>query len=161
MGPKILAQLLKWQASLSSPSTNSRKTTSPFLNGRPIKLDTTGFWRATLPQFSARSLDRKSENRVIRITEFNSSIKSWLVKETRSCQLNTIMSSGNLGCVIVAVDGSEESMSALRWALDNLKLRAPAPDSTAGGSFVILHVQSPPSIIAGLSPGAIPFGGPS
>lgn len=71
------------------------------------------------------------------------------------------MSSGNLGCVIVAVDGSEESMSALRWALDNLKLRSPAPDSTAGGSFVVLHVQSPPSIIAGLSPGAIPFGGPS
>uniref|UniRef100_A0A5B6YXR7 UspA domain-containing protein n=1 Tax=Davidia involucrata TaxID=16924 RepID=A0A5B6YXR7_DAVIN len=67
---------------------------------------------------------------------------------------------GTLGCVIVAVDGSEESMNALKWALDNLKLRSPAPDS-AGGSFVILHVQSPPSIAAGLNPGDIPFGGPS
>ncbi|CAK7347242.1 unnamed protein product [Dovyalis caffra] len=68
----------------------------------------------------------------------------------------------NLECVIVAVDGSEESMYALRWALDNLKLRSAAPDSTeTPGSFVILHVQSPPSIAAGLNPGAIPFGGPS
>ncbi|KAJ7006929.1 hypothetical protein NC653_006097 [Populus alba x Populus x berolinensis] len=70
--------------------------------------------------------------------------------------------SSNLGCVVVAVDGSEESMNALRYALDNLKLRSPAPDSTeTPGSFVILHVQSPPSIAAGLNPGAIPFGGPS
>lgn len=64
---------------------------------------------------------------------------------------------GNLGCVVVAVDGSEESMNALRWALRNLKLRSPGSEST----FVILHVQSPPSIAAGLNPGAIPFGGPS
>lgn len=68
----------------------------------------------------------------------------------------------NLRCVIVAVDGSEQSMNALRWALDNLKLRAPAADSTeTPGTFIILHVQSPPSIAAGLNPGAIPFGGPS
>uniref|UniRef100_A0A2P2KCK9 Uncharacterized protein LOC105120428 isoform X1 n=1 Tax=Rhizophora mucronata TaxID=61149 RepID=A0A2P2KCK9_RHIMU len=68
----------------------------------------------------------------------------------------------NLGCVIVAVDGSEESMHALRWALDNIKLRSPSPDSTESpGSFVVLHVQSPPSIAAGLNPGAIPFGGPT
>ncbi|CAN6542871.1 hypothetical protein ACFX13_020088 [Malus domestica] len=69
---------------------------------------------------------------------------------------------GNLGCVIVAVDGSEESMNALTWALDNLKLRSSAPDSTtSAGHFVVLHVQSPPSIAAGLSPPAIPFGGPN
>ncbi|KAJ1416391.1 UspA [Sesbania bispinosa] len=69
---------------------------------------------------------------------------------------------GNLGCVVVAVDGSEESMDALRWALDNLKLRSPTSDSSAdGGHFVIFHVQSPPSIATGLNPGAIPFGGPS
>lgn len=68
----------------------------------------------------------------------------------------------NLGCVVVAVDGSEESMNALRWALDNLKLRPPAdPPSPSSSSFVVLHVQSPPSIVAGLNPGAIPFGGPS
>ncbi|KAI4307482.1 hypothetical protein L6164_030662 [Bauhinia variegata] len=67
---------------------------------------------------------------------------------------------GNLSCVVVAVDGSEESMNSLRWALRNLKLRSPAPDSSAA-SFVILHVQSPPSIAAGLNPGTIPFGGPS
>ncbi|KAF4361527.1 universal stress protein PHOS34 isoform X2 [Cannabis sativa] len=74
------------------------------------------------------------------------------------------MASGNLRCVIVAVDGSEESMGALKWALDNLKLRAPdseSDSSSAGGFFVILHVQSPPTIAAGLNPGAIPFGGPS
>lgn len=64
--------------------------------------------------------------------------------------------SGNLRCVIVAVDGGEESMDALRWAIDNLKLRSPAP-----GSFIVLHVQPPPTIAAGLNPGAIPFGGPS
>ncbi|PSS19595.1 Universal stress protein [Actinidia chinensis var. chinensis] len=71
--------------------------------------------------------------------------------------------SGSLVCVIVAVDGSEASMSALRWALDNIRLRSPAPDSDSdsGGHFVILHVQSPPSIAAGLNPGSIPFGGPS
>ncbi|AES98228.1 putative universal stress protein A [Medicago truncatula] len=69
--------------------------------------------------------------------------------------------SGNLGVVVVAVDGSEESMNALRWALENLKLRSPAPDSTDAGSFIILHVQSPPSIATGLNPGSIPFGGPS
>ncbi|KAL6983139.1 hypothetical protein U1Q18_016533 [Sarracenia purpurea var. burkii] len=70
---------------------------------------------------------------------------------------------GHLGCVIVAVEGSEESMNALRWALDNLKLRPPATDSDpdSGGSVVILHIQSPPTIAAGVNPGAIPFGGPS
>ncbi|XP_044510005.1 universal stress protein PHOS34 isoform X2 [Mangifera indica] len=69
---------------------------------------------------------------------------------------------GNLRSVIVAVDGSEESMDALRWVLDNLKLRAPALDSTdPPGCFTILHVQSPPSIATGLNPGAIPFGGPN
>jgi len=69
--------------------------------------------------------------------------------------------SGNLGVVVVAVDGSEESMNALRWALENLKLRSPTPDSTDAASFIILHVQSPPSIATGLNPGSIPFGGPS
>ncbi|XP_058223965.1 universal stress protein PHOS34 isoform X2 [Rhododendron vialii] len=71
--------------------------------------------------------------------------------------------SGGLGCVIVAVEGSEESMNALRWALENLQLRSPAPDSSSnsGGHFVILYVQSPPNIATGLNPGAIPFGGPT
>ncbi|GLT93729.1 hypothetical protein SLE2022_115060 [Rubroshorea leprosula] len=70
--------------------------------------------------------------------------------------------SGKLGCVIIAVDGSQESMAALRWALDNLKLRTPAPDSDeTPGTFVILHVQSPPNIATILNPGSIPFGGPS
>lgn len=68
---------------------------------------------------------------------------------------------GNLGLVAIAVDGSEESMNALRWALQNLKLRSPTPDSTHAGCFLIFHVQSPPSIATGLNPGAIPFGGPS
>lgn len=68
--------------------------------------------------------------------------------------------SGNLQRVIVAVDGSEESMKALRWALDNIKLRSP-PSHAEAASFVILHVQSPPSIATGLNPGAIPFGGPT
>ncbi|XVE60583.1 hypothetical protein DITRI_Ditri05aG0140200 [Diplodiscus trichospermus] len=69
---------------------------------------------------------------------------------------------GNLGCVIVAVDGSEGSMDSLRWALDNLKLRPSTPDCTEStGYFIILHVQSPPSIATGLNPGAIPFGGPT
>ncbi|KAM7252933.1 hypothetical protein ACFE04_008671 [Oxalis oulophora] len=68
----------------------------------------------------------------------------------------------NLRCVIVAVDSSEESMGALRWAIDNLKLQSPTPDSNdSPASFVILHTQSPASISAGLNPGAIPFGGPS
>lgn len=71
---------------------------------------------------------------------------------------------GNLGVAVVAVDGSEESMNGLRWALENLKLRSPATpgDPTATpGCFVIFHVQSPPSIATGLNPGSIPFGGPS
>lgn len=61
---------------------------------------------------------------------------------------------GNLGSVVVAVDGSEESMKALRWALDSVRLR---PD----GALVVLHVQPRPGIAAGLNPGPIPFGGPS
>ncbi|XP_039010240.1 universal stress protein PHOS34-like [Hibiscus syriacus] len=70
--------------------------------------------------------------------------------------------SGNLGCVVVSVDGSEGSMDALRWALDNIKLRPSSPGSTQQpGHFLIIHVQSPPSIAAGLNPGAIPFGGPT
>ena len=76
--------------------------------------------------------------------------------------------SGNLGCVVVAVDGSEESMNALTWALNNLKLAPPQEASAAneaagcgGGGLIVLHVQSPPSISAGLNPGGIPFGGPS
>ncbi|XP_022768432.1 universal stress protein PHOS34 [Durio zibethinus] len=69
---------------------------------------------------------------------------------------------GNLACVVVAVDGSEESMDALRWALDNIRLRSSASDSTESpGYFLLLHVQSPPTIATGLNPGAIPFGGPS
>lgn len=64
---------------MSSPSPASRKTARPFLNGKPIKLDTTGFWRATLPQFSARSLDRKSENRVNTITNLGWSKKREVV----------------------------------------------------------------------------------
>ncbi|TMW95919.1 hypothetical protein EJD97_008173 [Solanum chilense] len=69
---------------------------------------------------------------------------------------------GKLNCVIVSVDGSEESMNALNWTLDNIKLKPHDPDSQESQGFiVILHVQSPPSIIAGLNPGAIPFGGPS
>ncbi|CAN4122376.1 unnamed protein product [Withania somnifera] len=69
---------------------------------------------------------------------------------------------GKLNCVIVSVDGSGESMNALNWALDNIKLKPHDPNSKeAQGFFVILHVQSPPSIAAGLNPSAIPFGGPS
>ncbi|KAJ4873293.1 Adenine nucleotide alpha hydrolases-like superfamily protein [Raphanus sativus] len=67
--------------------------------------------------------------------------------------------SGSLTCVVVAVDGSEVSMEALKWALDNLKLSSSSPDSSS--SFVVLHVQPSPSIAAGVNPGAIPFGGPS
>lgn len=64
--------------------------------------------------------------------------------------------------MIVSVDGSEESMNALNWTLDNIKLKPHDPDSPESQGFiVILHVQSPPSIAAGLNPGAIPFGGPS
>nr|ACG33352.1 ER6 protein [Zea mays] len=64
------------------------------------------------------------------------------------------MATGNLASVVVAVDGSEESMNALQWALDNLRLR---PD----GELVVLHVQPLPNIAAGLNPAPIPFGGPS
>ncbi|VAI61034.1 unnamed protein product [Triticum turgidum subsp. durum] len=64
------------------------------------------------------------------------------------------MATASLSSVVVAVDGSEESMKALRWALDSLRLR---PD----GALVVLHVQPPPGIAAGLNPGPIPFGGPS
>ncbi|KAK6938076.1 UspA [Dillenia turbinata] len=72
------------------------------------------------------------------------------------------MASANLHRVVVAVDGSEESMYALKWALDNLKVRSSPPESDDdSASFVILHVQAPPSITTGLNPGAIPFGGPS
>ncbi|KAJ4817573.1 Adenine nucleotide alpha hydrolases-like superfamily protein [Rhynchospora pubera] len=70
------------------------------------------------------------------------------------------MATGNLGCIVVAVDGSEESMKALQWALDNLRLR-PGGEEVEPGALVVLHVQSPPSIAAGLNPGPIPFGGPS
>lgn len=80
--------------------------------------------------------------------------------ETKPKQV-AMSSGGNLSCVLVAVDGSEESMNALRWALNNLKLRSPTLDSTGAPSFIIFHVQSPPSIATGLHPGAIPFGGPS
>lgn len=68
---------------------------------------------------------------------------------------------------MVAVDASEESMKALQWALDNLRLRPGGAASEEGGEvvepgvLVVLHVQSPPSIAAGLNPGPIPFGGPS
>ncbi|PHT37953.1 hypothetical protein CQW23_21526 [Capsicum baccatum] len=65
---------------------------------------------------------------------------------------------GKLKCAIVSVDGSEESMNALNWALDNIKLKFHDQESQSG-CFVILHVQSPPSIAAGLNPKAIPFGG--
>ncbi|KAH9623581.1 hypothetical protein KSS87_013185 [Heliosperma pusillum] len=58
--------------------------------------------------------------------------------------------------VVVAVDGSNESMNALRWALHNVSVRL-----LDGGSFVVLHVQSPPSISVGINPGSIPFGGAS
>ncbi|XP_020243815.1 LOW QUALITY PROTEIN: universal stress protein PHOS34 [Asparagus officinalis] len=71
------------------------------------------------------------------------------------------MATGNLDCVIVAVDGSEESMNALRWALENLRLRPKSEGCDPGSLVVLLHAQSPPSIAAGLNPGSIPFGGPS
>ncbi|XP_021743659.1 universal stress protein PHOS34-like [Chenopodium quinoa] len=64
---------------------------------------------------------------------------------------------GTLKCVVVPVDGSEESMNALKWALENVTVLSPED----GGSFVVLHVQSPPSIAVGINPGSIPFGGPS
>ncbi|KAK9219497.1 hypothetical protein WN943_008142 [Citrus x changshan-huyou] len=70
--------------------------------------------------------------------------------------------SSDLGCVIVAVDGSEESMDALRLEINNLKLRSPAPGSTKPpDSFIVLQVQPPPTIAAGLNPGTIPSSGPS
>ncbi|KAI3689161.1 hypothetical protein L2E82_47111 [Cichorium intybus] len=56
----------------------------------------------------------------------------------------------NQGRVLVAVDGSEERMNALKWAIDYVKLRL-------GGSLVIIHVQQPPSIAASLNPSPIPF----
>lgn len=68
---------------------------------------------------------------------------------------------GKLGCVVVAVDESEESMNSLRWALVNLRLRSEGEDGGHAGSLVVLHVQSEPSILAGINPAAIPFGGPS
>lgn len=72
---------------------------------------------------------------------------------------------GNLRRVVVAVDGSEESMNALRWAINNLRFDSPGEEGKkeqeVPGVLHILHVQSPPSIAVGLSPGGIPFGGPS
>ncbi|KMZ68441.1 Universal stress protein A-like protein [Zostera marina] len=68
----------------------------------------------------------------------------------------------NLGCVVVAVDESEESMNALKWSLENLRLRpASADGEQPAGTFTVLHVQPAPSIVSGISPAAIPFGGPS
>lgn len=67
------------------------------------------------------------------------------------------MAAGKLRCVVVAVDGSDESMNALLWALDNVTVQ----QSDDGSSFVVLHVQPPPSIATGINPGSIPFGGPS
>ncbi|KAE8805586.1 40S ribosomal protein S19 [Hordeum vulgare] len=43
------------------------------------------------------------------------------------------MATANLSNVVVVVDGSKESMQALRWALDSLRLR---PD----GASIVLHV---------------------
>ncbi|OAY84941.1 hypothetical protein ACMD2_09412 [Ananas comosus] len=63
------------------------------------------------------------------------------------------MATGNLGCVVVAVDSSEESMKALRWALDNSARRSRAADP---GGLIILHVQPAPSSPRA-SPGSIPF----
>ncbi|KAH9756273.1 Usp domain-containing protein [Citrus sinensis] len=55
--------------------------------------------------------------------------------------------SSDLGCVIVAVDGSEESMD-----INNLKLRSPAPGSTEPpDSFIVLHQPSPLALIQGSS----------
>ncbi|XP_031125741.1 universal stress protein PHOS34 [Ipomoea triloba] len=71
------------------------------------------------------------------------------------------MAAQKLRCVIVAVDSSEESMNALKWALANLKLQSSSSAAEENGFLVILHVQSPPSIGTGIKPGAIPFGGPS
>lgn len=76
------------------------------------------------------------------------------------------MAMGKLARVVVAVDATEESMNALRWALENLRLREGGGSEGEGGSespevFLVLHVQAPPSIAAGLNPGAIPFGGPA
>nr|CAD1825131.1 unnamed protein product [Ananas comosus var. bracteatus] len=74
------------------------------------------------------------------------------------------MATSNLGCVVVAVDSREESMKALRWALDNLRLRPAAAAGAAAadpGVLIILHVQHPLSIASSLNPGSIPSGGPS
>ncbi|CAA6659493.1 unnamed protein product [Spirodela intermedia] len=62
---------------------------------------------------------------------------------------------GNLRRVVVSVDGSEESMNALRWAINNLRFDSPGEGGKdeVPGVLHILHVQSPPSIAAGLSPG--------
>ena len=107
------------------------------------------------------TLSRVFEKRITLFSRLFGQREKSTVAKSRSNR-KAMASSGNLGCVIVAVDGSEESMDSLRWALDNLKLRSPAPNSTeAPSSFVVLHVQSPPSIAAGLSPAAIPFVGPS
>ncbi|KAJ0548800.1 putative rossmann-like alpha/beta/alpha sandwich protein [Helianthus annuus] len=64
------------------------------------------------------------------------------------------MHENKLRCVLVAMDGSEESMKGLQWALDNVKLH---PE----GSLIFIQVQSPPSIVAGFNPGSILFGGSS
>ncbi|KAH9690421.1 Usp domain-containing protein [Citrus sinensis] len=58
--------------------------------------------------------------------------------------------SSDLGCVIVAVDGSEESMDALRLEINNLKLRSPAPGSTKPpDSFIVLQVNVKSKVVIG------------
>ncbi|GAY33563.1 hypothetical protein CUMW_281950 [Citrus unshiu] len=53
-------------------------------------------------------------------------------------------------------------MDALRLEINNLKLRSPAPGSTKPpDSFIVLQVQPPPTIAAGLNPGTIPSSEPS
>lgn len=89
---------------------------------------------------------------------FELKITKLSTEKRRDIEFEEVMDvSGSLSCVVVAVDGSEVSMEALRWALDNLKLSSSSSDS----SFVLLHVQPSPSVAAGVSPGTIPFGGPS
>ncbi|GMY17175.1 universal stress protein PHOS34 [Fagus crenata] len=46
--------------------------------------------------------------------------------------------------------------NALRWVLDNLKLGSPTVESI-GGFFVVLYVQSSPSIAAGIEGPIPPF----